>query len=284
MKSIKIGKNTKWWNVYPNILFTKIKKGAIQLPIIEIVQQDISLDKKAIEKYHTLCGIKQDDFVSATYLHVLSMPCHLSLLTNNETGLALFGLIHLSNTIKQYRKIKISEKIDIKCCFGRLFAHEKGQAIELKTAIYIQQELVWESTTIFLKKGKKGQGEEYISNQLELSSDFTTTKWTYPYLLGTQYAMISGDFNPIHLFPLSAKLLGMPRHLIHGMYTKAKILGDLMKTNDLEKFEISVFFKLPIFLPAVIIYRKNTIGDTIIFDVMDLQMEKPHIKGFLKTF
>lgn len=282
MKNIEIGLNTKWWNLYPNILFIKEKKGTINLPEIEIVQKNISFNLNDLRQYNQLCEIINSDFVPATYLHIISMPTHLKLLTLKETGLALFGLIHLSNIIKQYRNIRKTEIINIKTKFGELYSHEKGQAIEISTQIFVQSELVWESSTIFLKKGKKGNGPEYLAKPIDLTESFTKEWWSFPYFLGQKYAFVSGDFNPIHLFPLSAKIFGMPKHIAHGMYSKAKILGCLTKDLKTDRFEIGVYFKLPIYLPAKIVFRKNIENDTIIFDLVDEKMEKPHLKGYLQ--
>ena len=284
MKQIEIDLNTKWWNLYPNILFTKVKKGPLSLPEIEILQQNVPFDAKEIGKYNQLCEIEETVFVPPTYLHIICMPSHLSLLTHKDTGLALFGLIHLSNRIKQFRGIRKSELINIKTKFGQLLAHDKGQAIEIITQIFVKSELVWESSTIFLKKGKNPIGPEFIAKQIDIDTQYTKELWTFSFFLGQKYALISGDFNPIHLFPLSAKLFGMPKHIAHGMYSKAKIMGNIMKEIKSDKFEVTVYFKLPIYLPANVIFRKNKEKELIVFDVVDEKMEKPHLKGYFQTF
>ena len=235
MKQIEIDLNTKWWNLYPNILFTKVKKGPLSLPEIEILQQNVPFDAKEIGKYNQLCEIE-------------------------------------------------SELINTKTKFGQLLAHDKGQAIEIITQIFVQSELVWESSTIFLKKGKNPIGPEFIAKQIDIDTQYTKELWTFSFFLGQKYALVSGDFNPIHLFPLSAKLFGMPKHIAHGMYSKAKIMGNIMKEIKSDKFEVTVYFKLPIYLPANVIFRKNKEKELIVFDVVDEKMEKPHLKGYFQTF
>ena len=46
--------------------------------------------------------------------------------------------------------------------------------------------------------------------------------WKLPGNLGREYAAVSGDHNPIHLYPLSAKAFGFKRQIAHGMWTKAR--------------------------------------------------------------
>ena len=41
------------------------------------------------------------------------------------------------------------------------------------------------------------------------------------------FAGASGDHNPIHLYPLTAKALGFPRQIAHGMWSKARCIAAL---------------------------------------------------------
>ncbi|SCD77380.1 MaoC like domain-containing protein, partial [Streptomyces sp. DpondAA-D4] len=51
-------------------------------------------------------------------------------------------------------------------------------------------------------------------------------EWRLPGDLGRRYGAVSGDRNPIHLHPLTARLFGFPRHLAHGMWTVARCLAE----------------------------------------------------------
>ena len=64
---------------------------------------------------------------------------------------------------------------------------------------------------------------------------------------------VSGDRNPIHLHPLSARLFGMPRPIAHGMWLKARCLAELEATLP-DAFTVDVRFKLPLFLPAQVAF------------------------------
>ena len=74
---------------------------------------------------------------------------------------------------------------------------------------------------------------------LELSSD-----------LGRRYAPIAGDYNPIHLYPITAKLFGFKKPIIHGMWTVAHLLSRSVPRLELTQVgRMSVRFKRPLSLP-----------------------------------
>lgn len=66
--------------------------------------------------------------------------------------------------------------------------------------------------------------------------------------VGRQYAAVSGDYNPIHLYNMTAKLLGFKKAIAHGMYSKALIMSKIAK--DI-KFTSEAFCVRGVFLQAI---------------------------------
>jgi len=66
-----------------------------------------------------------------------------------------------------------------------------------------------------------------------------------------QYASISGDYNPIHLSGIAAKLFGMKGKIIHGWYlvSKAAQIAEKHVTHPLQKIEVS--FISPVEIPSL---------------------------------
>ena len=73
--------------------------------------------------------------------------------------------------------------------------------------------------------------------------------WRLPGDLGRRYAAVSGDGNPIHLYPLTAQALGFKRQIAHGMWTKARCVAAL-ETGCPTRSPSRVAFKKPVFLPG----------------------------------
>lgn len=47
-------------------------------------------------------------------------------------------------------------------------------------------------------------------------------RWNYPGSLSRVFAKVCGDYNPIHLWPLTARLFGLRSNVAHGMYSVAR--------------------------------------------------------------
>jgi acyl dehydratase len=96
--------------------------------------------------------------------------------------------------------------------------------------------------------------------------------------IGRRYARVSGDANPIHLHPLTAKALGQPAAIAHGMWTKARCLAALEGSLP-EAYTVDVRFKLPLRLPARAAF--SYAGGA--FAVHDARTGKPHLDGWISA-
>ncbi|GGS54674.1 MaoC/PaaZ C-terminal domain-containing protein [Streptomyces griseoviridis] len=69
--------------------------------------------------------------------------------------------------------------------------------------------------------------------------------------LGRRYGAASGDRNPIHLHPLTARLFGFPRAIAHGMWTVARCLAE---HGTPEAVTVRAEFRAPVLLPGTVTY------------------------------
>ncbi len=96
--------------------------------------------------------------------------------------------------------------------------------------------------------------------------------------LGRRYAAVSGDRNPIHMHSLTAKPLGFPRAIAHGMWTKARCLAAL-ESRLPDAFAVDVRFRKPILLPSRVEFASTGEGEEIDFAVRDAKRDTPHLDG-----
>ena len=100
--------------------------------------------------------------------------------------------------------------------------------------------------------------------------------------LGRRYAAVSGDRNPIHMHALTAKPLGFPAAIAHGMWTKARCLAAL-ESRLPDAFTVEVRFRKPILLPAKVEFGSSeTTRAQIDFFVRDAKKHTPHLEGSIK--
>ncbi|MFN8281784.1 MAG: MaoC/PaaZ C-terminal domain-containing protein [Chitinophagales bacterium] len=267
-------------SLYARIASTLIKKGNGNLPDLKIQFDNQIIQPGDVKKYNKVCGFDHTLIVPSTYIHTRVFELQAILLTHPACPFPYPGLIVFANTIKQTRSLYVGEEFNIICSFGNLVAHEKGQAFEIYSAIEVKGKRIWEETMVFLYKGKEGIGSVFEMYQPQLAENCIKKSWSLHQTLGLEYAQASGDFNPIHLHTIPAKLFGFPKHLIHGMWSQSKVLVELEKQLS-DSFEFAVAFKTPIFLPASVIFRYEKTDKGFNFDVVDKTQQKPHLKGYI---
>src|SRR5205823_311224 len=122
------------------------------------------------------------------------------------------------------RPILASEMLDLKVWATPLQPHPRGRRFNLRSEARVGQELVWEETSTILRRDGGTEGAERASGEASRSREASQTEelpvtatWRLAGDLGRRYGSVSGDLNPIHIHSLSARLLGFPTAIVHGM-------------------------------------------------------------------
>jgi hypothetical protein len=98
--------------------------------------------------------------------------------------------------------------------------HPKGATFDLITTVEDSLGLLWEAESRMLCRGVKLQGEPEDDAQPAPTQVSELTRWKAPADIGRRYARVSGDYNPIHLSALTAKLFGFPKPSPTGCGTR----------------------------------------------------------------
>jgi acyl dehydratase len=224
--------------------------GDGEVPDLVLRLTDSSIDRERLSAYTRVCGFDLRDTLPVTYPHILAFPLQLSLMTDPSFPFGAIGLVHIANRIVQHRPIRTSEKLEISVSATPVEEHPRGKQFSLISEVRIGDELVWEETSTNLKRGHGSEEAERPAADLPNAEDLpATATWTLAGDLGRRYAAVSGDRNPIHMHPLTARLFGFKSAIAHGMWTKARCLGALQARLP-DAFTVEVAFKKPILLPA----------------------------------
>jgi acyl dehydratase len=100
--------------------------------------------------------------------------------------------------------------------------------------------------------------------------------------IGRRYGRISGDMNPIHLYPFTAKLLGFDRQIAHGMWTMARSCALVQGGLGRPPRELTTQFRQPLFLPARATLRYGARDDGFAFSLIGRDSGKLHLEGTLR--
>jgi acyl dehydratase len=251
--------------------------GGEGLPDLILALHDVAVDREKLASYCRVCGFRVSDTLPSTYPHILAFPLHLALMTDGSFPFPAIGLVHIANEITQRRPISASETLSLRVWPTELEPHPRGQQFSIRTEVSVDQEIVWEEVSTNLRRGGGAGGSPGPTERSEPAQLPATATWRLQGDLGRRYGAVSGDMNPIHLHPLTARLFGFPSAIAHGMWTKARCLA-AMESRLVEAFSVEVSFRKPIILPATVEFAEQ--GER--FAVRDAKKGTPHLHGSLK--
>jgi acyl dehydratase len=255
--------------------------GGEDVPDLTLVLDDIAIDRERLTAYDRVCGFSLSDVVPATYPHVLAFPLHLALMTDARFPFPAIGLVHIYNRIVQHRSVRVSERLSLRVWATPVEPHPRGRQFSIRSEARVGEELVWEEVSTNLRRGSSSS-DRASAPDVPSSQDLeATATWRLPGDLGRRYGSVSGDLNPIHVHPLSARLFGFPSAIAHGMWTNARSLAALDSRLP-ESFTIKVAFRKPILLPATVQFaERGSPSSELRFGVRDTKKQTPHLDGRL---
>jgi hypothetical protein len=257
--------------------------GGGEIPAgLDLELAGVKAEAADVAAYARVCSFSLRDTLPPTYPHMLAFPLHMAVMSDGSFPFGAVGLVHVENSITQKRPIGIDEEMTIRVRPTKLQPHPKGKTFSLETEVLVDGEVVWESTSTMLRRGKsnddtpKGKGGKDF-DALDANAP-SSAEWRLPGDLGRRYAGVSGDRNPIHMHSLTAKPLGFPGAIAHGMWTKARALAQL-ESELPDSFEVEVRFRKPVLLPARVLFAEQDNGKEILFALRDAKKGTPHLDG-----
>lgn len=278
--------------LYAKAALTSVGPRAHTLPDTEL-HRSATVDRAHLAGYARVCGFTVGDTLPATYPHLLAFPLQVELMTGRSFPLPLPGLVHVANTITVHRPIDASEPLDVGVRAERFVPHPKGAQVDLVGEISAGGERVWDGRSTYLARGATAPADptiptapasrpfpvrESADSRARVDGSATAT-WRVDAGTGRRYAGVSGDVNPIHLHPLTAKAFGFPRAIAHGMWTAAHALAALEgRLPDALTYEVE--FGRPLLLPSIVELRTHAVDDGWDLDVTS--RGKAHLAGTIR--
>ena len=227
-----------------------------------VLWENLLPDTRRYKKYCELAGWQQDDSMHPLYWQVRSLPLQLKLISSPQSPFAMLGLVHISNRVTDYTQCRPDIPCELIVRFGQVFQHRRGYAFEVVVTATQRGKPVYAAVGTYLARtGHSATGlpawEERDMTLPDDTSELTPIQASGGLI--RRYARVSGDYNPIHLSQVTAKLFGFKRAIAHGMWTAARVISDLQASHQLNGQEIDIQFKRPLFLPGK---AKAVVGQT----------------------
>lgn len=246
---------------------------------------DVAVDDRRLDEYQRACGFRVSDTVPSTFLHVLAFPLATEIMAARRFPLPLVGLVHVTNCIEQRRPVRRGERVSIAVHAADLRPHRAGRQVDLVTAVSVGGEVVMRETSTYLYRekvpaagGPRPAAERPVPDRTGPAG--AEVQWRFGADAGRRYAAVSGDVNPIHLSTLSARALGFPRAIAHGMYVAARTLSAL-ESRLPDAYVHDVAFKKPVLLPATVRFVSARRDDGWALAVTAVKDGTPHLEGTL---
>ncbi len=258
-------------------------RSGTELPSTTFVQNDVRIDRARLAGYDRVCGFRVSDVLPATFPHVLSFPLQAKLMTEPTFPFPMIGLVHLANRITQTRPLRADESFVLRVHAEGLRPHERGTQFDMISEALADGEVVWTDVSTYLRRGgSSGPSERGSAASQEPLGGEPAARWRLGGDTGRRYAEVSGDHNPIHLYPLTARLFGFKRAIAHGMWSKARCLA-FFEGRLPDAYTVDVRFRRPILLPATVTLYAEQTDDGFRFALRHAGKDTPHLDGTISA-
>ncbi|MFD4652818.1 MaoC/PaaZ C-terminal domain-containing protein [Streptomyces sp. NBC_01474] len=240
-----------------------------EAPATRLVLPAARADRTRLAAYREVCGFAPDQAaLPVTYPHVLGFPLAMRIMAERRFPLPLLGLVHTSITVTQGHDLPVDEAYELSVYVKELAPHRRGTEATVVTELRAGDTRAWTSTSTYLARHRTDTPAAAAAEERPEPLP-AVAEWKLPGDLGRRYGAASGDRNPIHLHPLTARLFGFPRAIAHGMWTVARCLAEHGAEGEVQ---VRAAFKAPVLLPATVTYASRG-------PAFELRSARTHVTG-----
>jgi hypothetical protein len=242
---------------------------------------NVSIDELSLKKYMDFMHWEKQ--IPLTFFYLMAQRAQAVLMLRPEFTIAIPGLVHVSNTIKQLNDIDYSASFDL-VANVKVDYKETGSLIPLFVVDFVQNNTTvirCESVYIAKRSGPKNSGHRREENKVLIDSAYSKI-WNVPKGMGKVYGNASGDKNPIHSYDFFAKRVGFRSAILQGWYGLSKVVQECEMANQTAYRSIVVDFRSPIFLPSKQkLEWKSGDNNEVHFQIVDHETGKLVLNGRL---
>jgi NAD(P)-dependent dehydrogenase (short-subunit alcohol dehydrogenase family)/acyl dehydratase len=159
----------------------------------------------------------------------------MKLATDPELDLDLLRLVHGEHDISFHRLLRHGDILNLRGSLRSLEEKSSGRVATFGLTGFVDGQVALEGTTTYFIRGKKKPASEAPKTEAAPTSAPVVPPAPDSVIdqvvtddQATRYAAASGDNNPIHLDPATARAAGLPGVILHGLCTMAFAQRDLV--------------------------------------------------------
>ncbi|MEU4036214.1 MaoC family dehydratase [Streptomyces collinus] len=231
-------------------------------PRTRLVLPGLRVDLARLAAYERVCGFAPgaagaEDALPVTYPHVLGFPLAMRLMSRRDFPLPLLGLVHTSIEITHRATVPAGGTHELAVHVEGLAPHRRGTEATVVTELRTGGAPVWESRSTYLARHRTAHSPAGTGRERSPAPLPAVAEWRIGEDVGRRYGAVSGDRNPIHLHPFTARLFGFPRAIAHGMWTVARCLAAHGSGGPAT---VRAEFRAPVLLPGTVGYGADDTG------------------------
>jgi len=204
------------------------------------------IDLDHVRRYNAAFGFN-GDAVPLTFLYLLAQRAQLATMLACPIPFRIPGLIHVENRLAMQGPVVPDAPLAVTTTL-QLPPPAPNGALHcvLETRAFDGERLAFSCDSTYLIRRGSRAGRDTPPPAPPRGQELGG--WTVARDAGRRYAALSGDWNPIHLWPWSARLMGMRAPIIHGAHTLAKACSLLQASTGRDIATVWCRFRQPVAL------------------------------------
>jgi len=191
----------------------------------------------------------------------------LELLSGLERPLPAGGVVHVEGELVQLRPLSLDDHVRCRVELERAERVRKGIRLTVSARNWTAGgQLCTQSTAVFLARTRTPADDAPHTPSRSTARDEgdprgeppaqwdEVTRWSLRGDAGRRYAAVSGDYNPIHLWAVTARPFGFRRPILHGFCTQAMVAHALIQHrlggDPAALRRLRIAFRAPLPLPS----------------------------------
>ena len=206
------------------------------------------IDEASVARYRAALGF-QGSHIPLTWYYLPAQRAHLATMLAASFPFRVVGAIHVDNALEAGRtplpgrplELLTEVKVEPPAANGAVHALLDTRATQ-------DGELVFACRSNYLVvRGARGHHRPAAAEMPALAP---IAGWLLSATSGREYASVSGDWNPIHLWPWTARLMGLKAPIIQGMHTLGRSCAELERAGGRRLRRLDGRFRAPVELGA----------------------------------